>query len=175
MTAEKDKKQLSLGFDSNGDMVTEAEDEKKETVADGPSLEWTCHPAKRNRLVTAAVTVFVGLIVVIVYLLTYSIFFTVLAFVIMTGSLAAFYFPTRYRMTGEEIFIKTTTQTLCKKWSQYRSYYPDKNGVLLSPFVKPSRLENFRGTYIRFWNNKDEVVAFIKEMIEKNRQVEDLK
>jgi hypothetical protein len=63
-------------------------------------------------------------------------------------------------------------QELRKKWSQYRSCYPDKNGVLLSPFVRPSRLENFRGTYIRFWNNREEVVSFVKTMIEKNRETE---
>ena len=61
--------------------------------------------------------------------------------------------------------VKTTTQTLHKDWKVYRSYYVDKNGVLLSPFTEPTRLENFRGLYIMFNNNRDEVASFIKARI----------
>ena len=174
MTDKEDKEQLSLDLDTSEKTNPESSTNDSEKVYDGPVLEWVCHPAKRNRVVTTAVTVFIAVIIFVVYLLTYSVFFTILGFVIMTASLAAFYFPTRYVLTEEEIIIKTTMQKLHKKWSQYRSYYPDKNGILLSPFVRPSRLENFRGTYIRFWDNKDEVVAFVKSMIEKNREAEGL-
>ena len=131
------------------------------------ALEWTCHPAKRNMKVTWAVSVFIVILTVIVYFATFSAFFTVLAFLILTGSLSGFYFPVKYRMTDKGITVKTTMQTLEKKWSQYRSFYPDKNGVLLSPFARPTRLENFRGLYIRFWNNREEVVAFVREQLGK--------
>jgi hypothetical protein len=43
----------------------------------------------------------------------------------------------------------------------------DKNGVLLSPFAGRSRLENFRGVYVRFGQNKDQVVNFVRSKIEK--------
>ena len=47
----------------------------------------------------------------------------------------------------------------------FRSFYTDKNGVLLSPFIAPSRLENFRGLYITFDNNRDAVLDFVKEHV----------
>ena len=45
-------------------------------------------------------------------------------------------------------------------------YYVDKSGVLLSPFIRPSRLENFRGLYVRFAGNKDEVMRIVSERIQ---------
>ncbi len=144
----------------------EMPDERTEHAAQVKDvIEWTCHPVKRRPLVSALVTVFIFVVVVIVYYATMSRALGVLAGVIMLGSLAKFYFPTIYRLTPEGITIKTTLQTLRKEWSMYRSCYPDKNGILLSPFVHPSRLENFRGTYLMFANNCDEVTAFVKTHI----------
>ncbi len=170
MDNEKDDRQLSLGFraDSREKENEIGGDEKESSQV----LEWVCHPAKKNPKVTIIVSIFIAVLIVVVYFITYSPWFCLLAFLILFGSLASFYFPTHYRLTDKEIIIKTKAQTLIKKWSQYRTYYPDKNGVLLSPFVRPTRLENFRGLYIKFWYNKDEVVAFVKEQIEKTRAQE---
>jgi hypothetical protein len=170
MDNEKDDSQLSLGF---GEASKEKEKEPEvEGTESSNVLEWVCHPAKKNIKVTAIVSIFIVILIVVVYYMTYSIWFSILAFLILFGSLASFYFPTHYRLTDNEIIIKTKAQTQKKSWSQYRTYYPDKNGVLLSPFVRPSRLENFRGLYIKFWFNKDEVVAFVKERIDNIRAQE---
>jgi hypothetical protein len=137
-------------------------------VAEGPALEWTVHPVKRKPLVSALVSLFVIAVVVLVRLTMESSTFTVLAGVIMAASLAKFYFPTRYRLDNAGITIKTTTQTLKKEWKLYRSCYPDKNGILLSPFATTSRLENFRGIYLMFQNNKESVTEFCKARIAAN-------
>lgn len=162
MSEAEKKKQLSLEFQSVAP-VNGAEPSADTSI--GEILEWTCHPAKKNRKKTILVTAFIAVVVLAVYFWTYSAFFTILAILILTGSLAAYYFPTHYTFTEDEIIIRTTTQRLVKKWAQYRSYYPDKNGVLLSPFVRPSRLENFRGVFIRFSDNKDEVVGYVMRRI----------
>lgn len=134
----------------------------------GPVLAWKSHPMKRRPWVTVLVTLFVLVCGIIVYIATeHSQMFTVLALVALYLSLAKFYFPTRYAMNDHGLVIRTTTQKIEKPWSMYRSCYPDKNGVLLSPFAEPTRMENFRGTYILFDKNKEEVVAFIKERINK--------
>ena len=158
--ADEEKEQLS--FDLNAAGESEAEGDKAQEDS-GRTLEWVCHPAKKNPKVTVLVTIFIFIIIGAVYYATMSVWFGVLAVLILFGSLTSFYFPTAYKLTDDEIMVKTTTQTLKKKWSQYRTFYPDKNGVLLSPFVRPSRMENFRGIYLKFWYNKDEVIAFVKE------------
>lgn len=129
----------------------------------GHELRWRCHPMKRRPWVTIAVTAFVGLVAVLVYYATeHSQAFATLALVVMFASLAKFYFPTKYKLTDKHVIVKTTTQTLTKEWAQYRSCHTDKNGILLSPFTRPTRLENFRGLYLMFANNRDVVIAFVK-------------
>jgi hypothetical protein len=127
--------------------------------------QWSCHPVKRNPLLSAGVTLLVILIVALVYNTTLSIWFALLALVVMYLSLAKFYFPTHYRLSDKGITVKTTTQTFKKAWKEFRSAYPDKNGILLSPFVEPSRLENFRGIYLMFNNNRDQVVTIVNSHI----------
>jgi hypothetical protein len=159
---DQNKDQFSLNLEKTS--KSEKPDEQiKESDKD--SLEWICHPAKRNLKITTLVTVFLIILVVLVYWMTASAWFTILAILILFGSLASFYFPTRYKFTPDEIIIKTSTQKLTKNWSQYRTFYPDKNGVLLSPFARKTRMENFRGIYIKFEGNKDEVVDYVQKHI----------
>ena len=37
--------------------------------------------------------------------------------------------------------------------------------LIISPFSKPSRLENFRGVYILLGENRDEILDFINRKI----------
>ena len=164
--AEEDKDiQISMDLPEKTD--TTSRDKPTAQDAETTLLEWVCHPARRSKKVTYLVSIFIVILVAVVYYATYSIWFTILGFLILTGSLAGFYFPSHYKFTDDGIYVKTTMQTLEKKWTQYRSYYSDKNGVLLSPFARPSRLENFRGIYIKFWNNKEDVMAIVRGKIKR--------
>jgi uracil-DNA glycosylase len=162
MDDKDDNPQLSFDLEKNAKKV--ATDEAP-TMKSEIRMAWVCHPAKRNYRTTGLVALFIVILVIVVYYATYSIWFSILAFIILAGSLAGFFLPTRYTLSDDEIVVKTTMQTVRKKWAQFRSYYPDKNGVLLSPFPRPSRLENFRGVYLRFWYNRDDVVDFVSNKI----------
>ena len=132
---------------------------------EGKAIQWSCHPVKHRPLVSVGIVLLVLLIVFMTYNTTGSVFFGLLACIVMFVSLARFFLPTHYRMSDKGVTVKTTTQTISKNWTEYRSFYPDKNGVLLSPFAEPSRLENFRGIYIMFNNNRVEVTEFVKSHI----------
>lgn len=132
---------------------------------EGPVVQWHIHPVTRRPWVSTAVTFVILLFAALVFYSTDSKLFTVFSLVVLAASLAKFYFPTTYRLTSNAVQVKTTTQTLTKQWSLFRSYWPDKNGVLLSPFPVASRLENFRGLYLIFGDNRDEVMRFIESKI----------
>jgi len=133
---------------------------------EGEVLAWTCHKAKRKPLLTAAVSALILAFGIIVFYATErSSIFAGLTLVILFLSLSRFYLPIRYRLTDRRIMIKTMTQTLYKDWSVYRTCYPDKNGILLSPFIQPSRLENFRGIFLLFNDNAQAVTDFVKARI----------
>ena len=142
------------------------ETQKSQTVEETPLLEYVCHPAGRDIRITILTTVFIIICVVLVWLISYSPLLVGLAILILFGSLTGFYVPTRYFFYSDHIIVKTTLQSLHKEWSQFRSYYPDKNGVLLSPFGHPTRLENFRGLYVKFAGNRDRVMEIVRSKIE---------
>jgi hypothetical protein len=129
---------------------------------EGATLAWTCHPLKRSRGKTLGVCGVILLFAVLVWAGTESVFFTSLSMAILVMALSKFFLPTRYKLTEQKVVVKTLTHTMEKEWSIYRSYYPDKNGILLSTFAGPSRLENFRGLYLLFEGNAGEVTAFVK-------------
>jgi hypothetical protein len=128
-------------------------------------LKWSSHPVKKKATISILVVLFLLVVWLVVYLTTSSIFLTGLSVVIMLASLASFFVPTRYELDQEKVGIHYVLGKKEKPWSAFRSFYVDKNGVLLSPFPRPSRLENFRGIYVRFDQNKDRVVDFVKSKI----------
>jgi len=128
-------------------------------------LKWSTHPVKKKTFISILVILFLFGIWILMYLTTQSLFFTALSVVILLGSLSSFFLPTHYELDEKKIKIKYFLATREKEWSMFRSFYVDKNGVLLSPFERPSRLENFRGIYVRFNQNKDQVVDFVKSKI----------
>jgi hypothetical protein len=150
------------------------QDQKQEREVAGEEkvlLTWISHPAKARPVVTGLVIIFLTILVALVYSLTASIVFTAIAALILWGSLAQFFLPTRFEFTDRGVKIRYTLSGVAKEWKLFRSYYVDKNGVLLSPFVRPSRLENFRGLYVRFTGNKDDVMAIVATMIEQPSDV----
>ncbi|KPK99486.1 MAG: hypothetical protein AMJ91_07580 [candidate division Zixibacteria bacterium SM23_73_3] len=134
-------------------------------------LKWSSHPVRKKTFVSILVITFLFVIWLVVYLTTFSLFLTALSVVIMLVSLSSFFLPTHYELDQEKVKIRFFLTKREREWSAFRSFYVDKNGVLLSPFAKPSRLENFRGIYVRFYQNKDQVVDFVRSKIEKLKDI----
>ena len=128
-------------------------------------LEWTTHPVKRKPWTAVAVTLFILAVSFVVLAATDSKWFGFIALVVLFASVAKFYLPTKFSLMDKGVVIKSTTQTVKKPWSMFRSYYVDKHGVLLSPFTQPSRLENFRGIYLIFSDNREAVMAVVRDHV----------
>jgi hypothetical protein len=133
------------------------------------SLSWVSHPAAVRRKAATLTLLLIGVILVVVYFIAQSILMVFLALLIFTGALSTFFFPTKYQVDHEKVRIKYMFTSVEKELSMFRSFYPDKNGVLLSPFTRPSRLENFRGLYLRYHRNKEEVDNFVKQIFEERQ------
>ena len=135
---------------------------------DNIKLEWTVHPLIANWKVSVGLIAFLIALCTAIYFSFNSLTFLFLSIIFLVGSLSPFFFPTTYTINDDGINIKTVFRKSSKNWGYYKSYYPDKNGILLSPFPHPSRLENFRGLYVRFNNNKADVVNFVKQKLKPN-------
>lgn len=131
------------------------------------TISWTVHPLVENW----TRSVILGLFLVFLFLCLYwgfrSIPIALLSVIFLIGSLYKYFLPFLHQCEADRLVISTCCYRLTRRWTAFRSFYVDANGVLLSPFSKPTRLENFRGVYVRFGKHPPEpVVHFISSKIE---------
>ncbi len=130
-------------------------------------LSWTSHPLKKSKKKTVCLISALFLIWSLVFWATaYSWGFLFLAVLILTASLSPYFFPTKYKLTQDKVKVHFLAVKKEKTWLEFRSFYPDKNGVFISPFAKPNRLENYRGLFLRYEGNQEEVLNFVKSKID---------
>jgi len=127
--------------------------------------KWTSHPVIENQVRTILLMLFLILIFVGVYFL-YGFWWFLISFVFILSSLSSYFMKTEYTISENGVEVRSFLSHLKKDWQYYRSFYEDKNGIFLSPFVKHSRLENFRGLYLRFGlGDRDKIRTIIKEYV----------
>jgi hypothetical protein len=76
------------------------------------------------------------------------------------------FLPSSYTLDERGAGKKSVFGTESKDWSHVKSFIPDRNGVLLSPFPTPTRLAKFRGLSLQFSGNRKEVLEFIRTRVE---------
>ncbi|MGQ9730921.1 MAG: hypothetical protein ACUVX8_06545 [Candidatus Zipacnadales bacterium] len=89
-----------------------------------------------------------------------------LTLVLLSLSVASYYTRTTYELSGEEAIVRGLFGTHRRQWNEIQAIFPDAEGVLLSPLKRPSRLAYTRGLYIRFNNNREEVLGRVKALME---------
>jgi hypothetical protein len=130
------------------------------------SYSWKSHPARERPVAATVVTLFVLAVLDLVYNLSGNFIMVLVGVLIFLVTLSTFYFPTRYTVDEKNVTIKYVFSAKSRNLSAFRSVYPGLRGVLLSPFLAPSRLENFRGFYLRYGkNNKAEVDGFLRDLL----------
>ncbi|MEO0282082.1 MAG: hypothetical protein ABIN05_07020 [candidate division WOR-3 bacterium] len=124
-------------------------------------FEWVSFPI-RDESVVKNLIAFLGFLLMIlvgfVYLGVVGIFISLIAVLI---TFLPYVLPTKYTIDDKSITVKFFFTSKTYDFKNFKSYYIDDKGILLSPFEKPNRLENFRGVYIRFGKYRDEVEKMI--------------
>jgi hypothetical protein len=128
-------------------------------------LEWSVWPAKEKPLLTLGLILLLLAIWIGVGYIYREAVWVVLAVVLLSGAVEPYFVVTRFRLDEEGIAVRHLFTTKQKPWAELRSWYPDRNGVLVSPFAQPSRLENFRGLYLRFGDRRTQVLAVLEYKI----------
>ncbi len=136
-------------------------------MADLPTpLSWTVHPIVENWRKSVLLGLFLALLLFGIYLGFQSIYVALISGIVLIGSLYKYFLPFHHRCEADRLIITSCCYKLERSWETFRSFYVDANGVLLSPFARPTRLENFRGVYVRFGKHTpEEVVDFISSKI----------
>lgn len=130
-------------------------------------ISWTVHPLVENWKRSALLGIFLCFLFLCIYWGFRSAPVVVLSALFLVGSLYKYFLPFRYQCKTDRIIVTACCYRLERPWATFRSSYVDANGILLSPFAKPTRLENFRGVYVRFGTQPAEsVVDFIRARLE---------
>ena len=130
-------------------------------------LSWCYHPAAKNKVKTALVVAVIVFFGAFVWWYSQSPIFTSLDALILNASLGVFFFPTRYTLTEEGLTVEFLGTKQMKKWGGFARAIPEPNGIFLSPFARKNFLENYRGIFVRYDRNKEEVDRFVLNVLAK--------
>ena len=131
-----------------------------------PQYVWVVHPLFDSPKKSVFLVSFLIFLLVGIQFLFGSLGITLLSIVFLFGSLRQYFLPFRYEVYNNQITVSSFLSKQDRAWNEFRSYYVDQHGILLSPFPKPSRLENFRGIYVRFGLDRSMVLDLIQSTIE---------
>ena len=126
-----------------------------------PRLDWAVHLARRRpRQAKAALAVILLAAAAAGYGFR-SPLLGVLALVLLTAAVSDYLFPVRNSLGPDGIRLRGLLHRRHMAWPQVRRVSRDARGVKLSPLSRPSRLEAYRGIYLWFADNADQVMATI--------------
>ena len=128
-------------------------------------LEWPVFPLAESKTKALIAILTPPLAMLVIYLLMQSWLWAGLGFLLLFSSEFPFFLKSRYTFDQQGVSMKRGGVTITRKWEQINSYYPDKNGVLLSPFAKQTWLENFRGIYLQYGKHRDQIMAVLRDKV----------
>lgn len=92
-----------------------------------------------------------------------SMVYTFAATLFLLISLSSFYLPTHFKIGKEGVSLKRWFYVKTMTWERIRSVKDEKTGLFVSPFPARRRLENFRGIYLYYKGNRDEIMRTFLE------------
>jgi len=127
------------------------------------SLTWTLHLARKHPA-KLALCIGTGAFAIAAGFIGLGPLGAAAVAVVMLGAASDFLFPVRFEITSEGAVCKTLLKSSRIAWDQVSRCYLDDEGVKLSPLDRASRLEAFRGVYLRFAGNREQVIEAVKRM-----------
>ncbi len=88
-----------------------------------------------------------------------------IAAAVLTASLGRYLLPTSYELREDGAVVHFLGRGRRVPWGEVKRVEVGRDGVFLSPFPERSRLDSFRGTFLRFNGNRDEVLGFVHEKV----------
>ena len=136
-----------------------------------PLLTWTSHPFRDYPVNSVLLVVFIIIIAASLWRIAVIDWemplFYYLGLLIFLLSLMPYFIPTIYEFREEKIVVIYWFIRVERRYSEYKSYYSDKKGVMLSTFKMPRRLDAFRGLNLRFSKKAEEKEKLFQLLAEK--------
>ena len=160
-------------IDEVGDVLesTESGDAGHSEVQTIEPLEWSVHLGKENRSKQWIVAMGAG----VAFLFGTILFHPLVGFLgagIVVASTTEMFLPIQYRLDETGASSKCGFNRTFIYWSDVKRIEEGETAINLSPLRKTSRLDAFRGVYLRLRGNRDEVLVKIAALKENERPVD---
>ncbi len=127
---------------------------KQEQVAAQPLMEWTVHMARKQPVKAVATIAIVAFVLAVGWIWVHP-FIAFLMALFLLNAVGEFLFPVRYRVTKEGVEVSSFLRDRKIRWEQVRRLDISSDSLFLSPYPKPSRLDNLRGVWLH-WDGEPE-------------------
>jgi len=122
---------------------------------------WRVHLARRRPTQAAAAVAVITAACLAAGFGFQSLLLGILAAALLIASISDYLFPLTFTLTAEAAEARGPLHRRRLAWTNVRRVSRDDLGVKLSPLPQPSRLDAFRGIYLWFADNADDVMAFV--------------
>lgn len=146
-------------MNSNGETIQT----ETTTPPDETTLVWTVWLLKREHPLRAVAAL--ALVVLALYAGMHVVdnaFVVGLYAVILLAAIGEFLFPVRYRLSPDGASATSWYGRIHIPWSRIRRLQRDDKGLKVSVYQRDTLLDRFRGMYLRFEDNADEVLALAR-------------
>lgn len=134
--------------------------------ASGAGLGWTAHPLREEPWTKSAVLG--GVVVAVsagVALSFAGLGYGLLSLGVLLASLSSYFCPTHYLLDEEGVRVRHLGHCRQRSWRQFCRIDRCRQGVFLSPFARPSRLDPFRGCLLRTPRDPEAVRQFAQRHV----------
>ena len=135
-------------------------------AVDGP-LCWEVHPLRQEKASKSLS------LIVIVATVSWSTAYSfghfgygLLSLCVLVLSMAHYFFPSRYKLDEIGVSRDILGRQTRRVWTEFRRVDVRSNGLFLSPFARPSRLDSFRGFFLSFHAEGDQVVYYVQQHVD---------
>jgi hypothetical protein len=143
--------------------TVKAEDRRK------PLMEWTVHLARRQPFKAAIVVLVIALTLAVGWLWVHPLIAFLMGLFLL-NAVGEFLFPLRFRVTREGVEVSSFLHDRKLRWEQIRRMEVHPDGIFLSPYPKPTQLDNLRGIWLR-WDGEPEGLQRLVKICQANINV----
>lgn len=129
-----------------------------------PILAWKVHLLREEPRKMLLIAPVVSVSLVVGYVFTHSLLLPAVTLFLFMCALSEYLFPVRYQLSETDAAARTLLSRTRVEWDRVRKYYLDDRGIKLSTLGKPGRLEAYRGLYLRFGENREEIIEVVRKI-----------
>ncbi len=135
-------------------------------MSNAQTLQWSAHPlVEESRFKSATLCLALVAFPSLAALSFNSILYGAISLVILIAAMSRYLFSTRYLLDGSGLETEHLWWKKRRTWSDFGRARIRRDGLFLSPFERPHRLDSFRGEFIRCRGNQESVSSFVEQHV----------